>query len=772
MKINFLYILVIYNIFVITLKSESKPLSSKDNPVEISAIDSKIELKKSQIMELEKLKKSIMKKKKSGEKIKVGLALSGGGSKGFAHIGVLRVLEENNIPIDYISGTSMGGIVASLYAVGYKPDEIEVIVKTMDWRYRLSNDPMRRDIPLEEKFRSEKYFASVTYDDKLNFSLPKGVLTGEKSYLKLKELFWDVKDIKSFDEFKPILRIVATDFNTGKAKSFDHGDLALIVSASMAIPTIYDPVKIEDKVYIDGMVSRNLPVEDLFLAGADIVIASDVGAPQIDQLTYNLLTVVSKISTYRGTESTEKQRELATVIIDPDVKLEDATNFDNFDNLISKGELATKEKLKQLKKYEISNIEKENRKRGTLEEVYIDNIQIDNSKFLGEKMRNEIVEDHLDKKIPGKVSYKDLESLMMKLYAMPYIEKSYYTIEGSTLKISVDENDLNFIRVGANYNSDIGAKLAIGTDLTKIGKIGRVTSLEVEVGDYKSVEFNNFWYYGEKNKIGVNLNLGYEEIPIYIYDERSLKAESTEKHKFVDLSLTTKLFRQFDLSAGVKYIDSENEFDVGSDDYINLLTQKYAYQEAYLKIVLDRKNSSIYPTKGSYLQARHEVGGVGSDDVEYYSELATIQGYMPVTSRLSLNASLSGGVVIGENIPLGNHFKIGGINNDLDNNYISFYGYNMMRELASEFVVGQVGAQYMVYPNIYVLAKINVLTYTGVKDNDLIKNSDNLIFENFENGYGITLGYKSIFGPLELSATNDADSPKSTIISVNMGYAF
>ena len=770
MKIKFLYILVIYNIFVITLKSE--PPVSKEIPMEISSIDSKIELKRSQIMELENLKKAILKKKKSGETIKIGVALSGGGSKGFAHIGVLRVLEENNIPIDYISGTSMGGIVASLYAVGYNPDEIEVIVKTMDWRYRLSNDPMRMDIPLEEKFRSEKYFASVTYDDKLNFSLPKGVLTGEKSYLKLKELFWDVKDVKSFDEFKPALRIVATDFNTGKAKSFDHGDLALIVSASMAIPTIYDPVKIEDKVYIDGMVSRNLPVEDLFMAGADIVIASDVGAPQIDQLTYNLLTVVSKISTYRGTESTEKQRELATVVIDPDVKLEDATNFNHFDDLISKGESAAEEKLKELEKYKNSNVEQGKRKRGVLEEVYIDDIQIENSKFLGEEMKREIVEDHLDREIPGKVSYKDLESLMMKLYAMPYIEKAYYTIDGSTLKISVDENELNFIRVGANYNSDIGAKLAVGTDLTKIGKIGRVTSLEFEAGDYKSVEFNNFWYYGEKNKVGINLSLGYEENPLYIYDERSLKAESTEAHKFIDLSLTTKLFRQFDFSAGLKYIDAENEFDVGSDEYKDILSQEYAYQEAYLKLVLDRKNSSIYPTKGTYLQARHEVGGVGSEDVEYYSELGIIQGYMSLTPKLSLNASLSGGVVSGEHIPLGNHFKIGGINNDLDNNYVSFYGYNTMRKLASEFMVGQIGAQYMIYPNIYIIAKINILTYTGINENDSIKDNGNLIFEDFEQGYGITLGYKSIFGPLEISATNDADSSNSGIISVNMGYAF
>lgn len=770
MKIKFLYILVIYNIFVITLKSE--PLVLKDQQMEISAIDSKIELKRSQIMELEKLKEAILKKKKSGERIKIGLALSGGGAKAFAHIGVLRVLEKNDIPIDYISGTSMGGIVASLYAVGYTPDEIEVVVKTMDWRYRLSNDPMRIDIPLEEKFKSEKYFASVTYDDKLNFSLPKGVLTGQKSYLKLKELFWNVKEVKSFDEFKPKLRIIATDFNTGKAKSFDHGDLALIVSASMAIPTIYDPVKIEDKVYIDGMVSRNLPVEDLFSAGADIVIASDVGAPQIDQLTYNLLTVVSKISTYRGTESTEKQRKLATIIIDPDVKLEDATNFDNFDKLIPKGEVAAKKKLKELEKYKSLDTKRYKRKKGNLDEVYIDNIKIENSKFLGEEVRREIVEDQLDRKIPGMVSYKDLENLMMKLYALPYIEKSYYRIKGSTLKIDVDENELNFIRVGANYNSDIGTKLAIGTDLRKIGKIGRMTSLELELGDYNSIEFNNFWYYGEKNKTGINLKLGYDENPLYIYDEKSLKAKSTGENKFIDLSLATKLFRQFDLSVGLKYMNTNNEFNVGDEQYKDILSQNYSYQEGYLKLVFDRKNNSIYPTKGSYLEARHEVGGLGSKEIEYYSELGIMQGYMPVTPRISLNASLSGGVISGEGVPLENLFKIGGINNSLDDNYISFYGFNMMRKLASEFIIGQIGVQYMIYPNLYIMAKANVLTYTGVENNNTISDSGDSIFEDFKQGYGLTLGYRSIFGPLELSVTNDADTHQSIITTVNMGYTF
>ncbi len=765
MRLRYLYILIIYSI--LTLVVNSQELLSESKTRGISSINSEIELKKSQIMELENLKKSILKTKKNNKNLKVGLALSGGGAKGFAHIGVLKVLEENNITIDYISGTSMGAIVASLYAVGYSPDEIEVIIKTMDWKYRLSNEPIRRDIPLDERFKSEKYIASMTYDKKFNFYFPKGVLKGEKSYLKLKELFWEENGEVDFNKFYPKLRIVATDYNTGIAKTFDHGDLAHIISASMAIPSVYDPVRIDDNVYIDGMVSRNLPVEDLFEAGADIVIASDVGAPLEAESQYNVFTIVRKITSYRGVEKTEEQRNLATVIIDPDVKLNDPSNFNNFNDSISKGEKATHEKMKEIKQFDIANLKKRKRKKIDTDKVLIEKIELTNAKIL----LPETVKNNLDTKIPGMVGYKDLEKLMMKLYALPYIEKSYYTISGTTLKISVDENEPNHVRVGVNYNSDLGAKLAIGTDLTKVGGIGRITSLEAELGEFNSVEFNNFWYYGDKNKIGINLSFGYDENPLFFYRERALKAESKEEIKYIDLNLNTRLFMQFDITGGIRYISLKNKLVVGTEDSENLIDEKYDYQEIYFSLLLDRKNYSIYPTNGSYIEFKHEGGGVATDNVEYYSELGVAEGYLALTPRLSLNASISGGIIDGAKIPLGSNFKIGGINSDFSNNYIEFYGYEVMRKLASEFMIGQVGLQYRIFDNIYLLMKANVLTYTGIEDGSTLV-EESLMFDDYKYGYGVTVGYKSLFGPIELSVTNDADTVNSYIITVNMGYVF
>ncbi|MCK5780401.1 MAG: patatin-like phospholipase family protein [Psychrilyobacter sp.] len=761
MKNRIYYLFFIYIFFIVTISAEV--ISPKINIESISDIDTTILLKKQQIKELESLKNSILKKKQTGKKVKIGLALSGGGAKGFAHIGVLRFLEENNIKIDYISGTSMGAIVASFYALGYTPDEIETIVKTMDWDYRLSNEPMRKDIPLENKYKNNKYFMSMTYDNKLNFDLPKGVLTGEKSYLKLRELFWGMDANQSFDDFPIPLRIVATDFNTGKAKTFDHGDLAKIISASMAIPTIYDPVTIDGRAYVDGMMSRNLPVEDLFAAGADIVIASDVGAPLGEEKDYNLLAVMRKITNYRGVEATLKQRELATIIIDPDVKLEDATDFSKMEYLISEGEKAAKNKEEVLKKYKNTKVEDLPRKKVDKRKVYIEKIEIYDSKIL----TKEIVESNLSAKIPGIVDYKDLENLTMKLYALPYIGKAYYSVNGSTLKIEVDEKDLNFIRLGMNYNNDTGLKLAIGTDLTKLGKVGRVTSIEGELGEYNALKFNNFWYYGIRNKIGINLSFGYEENPLFVYKGRELQAKSTFETKYVDLGLTTNLFNQLEISSGLRYNDVQGRFDVGSEKYKNTLNTEYSNQEVYLKLIVDRQNVKIYPTRGSYIEFQYGVGGISNDDVEYYKESGIMKTNASITSKLSLNASLSGGHITGGDVPIDKNFKIGGIRNDLNLGSFSFYGYNMMRKSATEFLIGQIGAQYEIVSNLFLIFKGNIITYESNSPED-----DSVMGKTSKFGYGATLGYRSLLGPLEFSLSNDTDAPKSVIVSINLGYKF
>jgi NTE family protein len=211
---------------------------------------------------------------------RIGLALGGGGARGIAHISVLRTLEELKVPIDCIAGTSMGSLVGALYASGMSVDEIEHLVRTIDWE-QIFNDKLDRP---EQSFRRKR-------DDDLVLAQPgigvgsggvrvaPGLLGGERILLTFAGLIEPVAAIDDFDDLPIPYRAVAADINTGEAVELRRGDLALAMRASMSIPGAFPPVPIDGRVLVDGGVAANLPVDAVRRMGADIVIAVDVGTP-------------------------------------------------------------------------------------------------------------------------------------------------------------------------------------------------------------------------------------------------------------------------------------------------------------------------------------------------------------------------------------------------------------------------------------------------------------------------------------------------------------
>lgn len=209
---------------------------------------------------------------------RIGLALGGGGARGIAHISVLRTLEELRVPIDCLSGTSMGALIGALYASGMSLDDIENLVLTLPWD-DMFNDSLARP---EQSFRRKR-------DDDLVLSQPgigigprgvqmaPGLLAGERILLTFQKLIEPVATIKDFDELPIPYRAVAADINSGAAVVIAGGDLALAMRASMSIPGVFPPVDFDGKVLVDGGVASNLPVDAVRAMGADIVIAIDVG---------------------------------------------------------------------------------------------------------------------------------------------------------------------------------------------------------------------------------------------------------------------------------------------------------------------------------------------------------------------------------------------------------------------------------------------------------------------------------------------------------------
>ena len=230
----------------------------------------------------------------AAQRPKIGLVLSGGGAMGFAHIGVLKILDSLQIPIDYIAGTSMGGLAGALYAVGYTGEEIEQIVRTVNWQKSFSDRPPRSMLPYFQKQDAEKYQFELGIKDFLPLG-PGGLIVGQNITLLLSRLVFDYAEIADFDSLPTPFRCVAVDLITGNEVILKSGSLAKAMRSTMAVPSIFSPVEWGDSLLVDGGLLNNLPVDVARKMGSDIVIAATVGNPNKErQEIRNTIDVLSQ----------------------------------------------------------------------------------------------------------------------------------------------------------------------------------------------------------------------------------------------------------------------------------------------------------------------------------------------------------------------------------------------------------------------------------------------------------------------------------------------
>ena len=250
-----------------------------------------------------------------GARPKIGVTLSGGGAKGLAHIGILKAIDSAGLQVDYITGTSMGSIIGSLYAAGYRADSIESLARSIDWDQFLSNQSSLRNIIMEEKSEYAKYDLELPWVNNW-FRLSTGVLEGQELWLKLSELLFPVSQIKKFSQLSIPFKCIATDLSTGEAVVLDSGELVSAVRASMAIPSIFTAVDFNGKKLVDGGVVRNFPVIDVKEMGADIVIGSNVasGLRASDKVT-TAVQVLLQVAFFREAEDTKKEVPLCDIYV-------------------------------------------------------------------------------------------------------------------------------------------------------------------------------------------------------------------------------------------------------------------------------------------------------------------------------------------------------------------------------------------------------------------------------------------------------------------------
>ncbi|MEN8885799.1 MAG: patatin-like phospholipase family protein, partial [Winogradskyella sp.] len=376
---------------------------------------------------------------------KIGLVLSGGGAKGFAHIGVLKVIDSLGIKVDYIAGTSMGAIIGSLYASGYSGKQLEAMFNNIDFD-ALINDKFPREFkPFYERENAEKYAVSLPFQ-KFKITLPSALSRGQNVYNLLYQLMLPVNEIKDFEKLPIPFFCIATDMETGESILLDKGRLAEAVTASAALPSLFQPVAIGNRVLIDGGVTNNFPVEKLRAKGMDVIIGVDVQDALKDRdYLKSAPDILLQINNFRTINLMKAKAPLTDIYIKPDITDFSVISFNKGRNIITNGEVAARVNLPELLKLQ-------NKTDTVVSKPFIqlvDSLKINSIRVKGKELyTRSFILGKLKLKAEGKIEYSDFTKGINNLIATNNFDTFRYYLEptkgaeGYNLRGQVIESDV------------------------------------------------------------------------------------------------------------------------------------------------------------------------------------------------------------------------------------------------------------------------------------------------------------------------------------------
>jgi NTE family protein len=447
----------------------------------------------------------------------VGLVLGGGGARGAAHVGVIKVLDELQIPIDYIAGTSMGAIVGGLYASGMSADELINVIETADWSALLTDRPPRAQRSFRRK--SDDIGFLVDFDlgiDKSGLIFPEGFIQGQNLEIALKRLALPAISTDNFDELPIPFRAVATDIVTGEAVVLDSGDLAAAMRASMSAPGIFKPVRRDGRILVDGGVANNLPVQVVRDMGADILIVVDVGFPLLseEQLGSALAVTRQMLTVLINSRAQDQIALLAAddILISPNLGDFGSQDFQRLTDAQDLGKEKARELSGDLTKLSTTN-EKYRAYRKRVERnrhdvPVIDSVVVENESRLSPK----VIEARLTEQDGKPLDIGQLESDIANIYGFDTFETVTYDVVNdtgrNTLLVRATEKSWgpNYLRFGVNLEDDFSGNsnynVAARLTRTEINRLGGEFRAELQIGEtprlfaelYQPLDYASRWF--------------------------------------------------------------------------------------------------------------------------------------------------------------------------------------------------------------------------------------------------------------------------------------
>ncbi len=624
---------------------------------------------------------------------KVGLALSGGGARGLAHVGVLKALEQMQIPIDAVAGTSVGAIVGSMYAAGYSAAEIESIAREADWNVLIFDDRVpRRSKPLRRKRDHERYV--FDFELGLNWTsaqLPTGLIHGHRLGFLLGKLLTPVSAIKDFDRLPIPFRTMAIDLEKGTPVVLKQGEIVEAVQASAAYPGVFSPVEINGRMLVDGGAVNNMPVDVLKAMGMDIVIAVDLNSvfPTREKLN-SFVEITNQIITVGIQSSVEKQLKMADIVIQPDSLVADTFEFKDFEKTLASGATATWAAEKNLKRLSVESsdyrqwrsqlLAKQKRPR-VLGKIRVDGFR---------RVDPRTITSRLSLKEGSPVKMETIEEEVDHIFSLGDFEKVRFSFDGAgdktDLQIRAVEKSWGptYVRFAATWDGEIQGKqdgnALMNIKSTRINALNAESTTDLQVGTILSLdsEFYQPLTYSGLAFVAPQLSVWRQDEDIYQNENRVAEYEVDSVSGGMDIGLN--VLDGWELRAGLRrgYLNSEVSLGDPTIPTFSNHTGSWVAQTT-----IDYLDSVYFPRSGVFLNSdlvsSHQK--LGAD--EAYRKFSFQTHFFASHSRFTGFVSVLGGASLASTLPFYDQFRVGGFRN--------LSGFREEELRGQHFGVGRVG---------------------------------------------------------------------------------
>ncbi|MGL4221914.1 MAG: patatin-like phospholipase family protein [Shewanella sp.] len=576
----------------------------------------------------------------AAERPKIGVVLSGGGAKGAAHVGVLKVLEEHHIPVDYIAGTSIGAYVAGMYALGYSASEVEAIMMGIDWGSGYSDTIPRNVLSYRDKQLRDRYNIplNIGYTEG-EVKAPSGVLRGQTMSQLLRQSTDLIQQFGDFNALAIPYRAVATDLETSLPVVINHGSIVKAMQASATVPGALQPTQIDGKLLVDGGIANNMPVDVVKAMGADIIIAVDIGSPLVkkDKLD-STIAVLDQLSNFLTNASTEKQKQLLTekdVLIRPAIGALSTTDFTIMPLALTLGKEAATNQLVKLQKLSVSEeqyLAYVEHKRVASKQLKaevahpIKDIVFDNQS----KVSLNLLKETLDLQPGQNITKDELNEAIKRIYALNKFERVDAEFvegeEGRVLTVTTRAKSWgpNYFQLGFNWEDDFSSDSAMSFDMAYT-----MTDLTLNGGEWRNeVKLGFEKLFATEFYQPLNRDQEFYSRARYQYDIHNWDLYDNNNRVFV----FDKKTHTVELGIGYNYVlQGVVELGLVAEKGVIIndawLSQDFDFNSygAYLKVGYDSLDSISFPTSGNHVTLNVYVRKENFDDVVEYQNDYSVQ---------------------------------------------------------------------------------------------------------------------------------------------------